>query len=157
MTRVLLVDEEGNKDEVKVTDALAKAKEAGLDLVEISPNAKPVVCKMMDYRKFVYSQKKRQAEAKKKQVKSTLKEIKFRPTTGEGDFQVKLRSILRFLEEGHKVKVSIRFRGREVVHHRIGQELMDRLSAAIVGLGIVEQQAKLEGRQMIMVVAPNKK
>ncbi len=152
-----MVNEEGNKDEVNVTEALDIAKEAGLDLVEISPNATPVVCKIMDYRKFVYSQKKRQAEAKKKQTKTTLKEIKFRPTTGEGDFQVKMRNILRFLEEGHKVKIMIRFRGREVVHHRIGQELMDRVAADVSVIGIVEQRAKLEGRQMVMVVAPIKK
>jgi translation initiation factor IF-3 len=152
-----LVDDEGRKEEVKVTEALDIAKQAGLDLVEISPNANPVVCKMMDYRKFIYSQKKRQTEAKKKQSKTSLKEVKFRPTTGEGDFQVKLRNILRFLEEGNKVKISIRFRGREVVHHRIGQELMDRVEKAVTELATVEQRAKLEGRQMVMVVAPIKK
>jgi translation initiation factor IF-3 len=154
----LLVDEEGERlGEHPVLDALHKAKGLGLSLVEISPNGNPPVCKMMDYGKFVYDDKKKRAVAKKKQRQVELKEIKFRPTTDDGDFNVKLRSMTRFLEEGNKVKVTIRFRGREIVHNELGRELLLRVENALKGLGVVEQSSKMEGRQMFMMIAPAKK
>ncbi len=154
----MLIDEGGERQgEVPVLDALHKAKNLGLSLVEISPNGNPPVCRIMDYGKYVYDDKKKRAVAKKKQRQVELKEIKFRPTTDEGDFNVKLRSMTRFLEEGNKVKVTIRFRGREIVHNELGRELLLRVENALKGLGVVEQQSKMEGRQMFMMVAPAKK
>lgn len=155
---VLLIDEDGERQgEVPVLDALHKAKNLGLSLVEISPNGNPPVCRIMDYGKFVYDFKKKQAVAKKKQRQVELKEVKFRPTTDDADFDVKLRSISRFLEDGNKVKVTIRFRGREIVHNELGRELLLRVENALKGLGVVEQQSKMEGRQMFMMIAPAKK
>jgi translation initiation factor IF-3 len=155
---VLLIDEDGERQgEVPVLDALHKAKNLGLSLVEISPNGNPPVCRIMDYGKFTYDFKKKQAVAKKKQRQVELKEVKFRPTTDDGDFNVKLRSMTRFLEEGNKVKVTIRFRGREIVHNELGRELLLRVENALKGLGVVEQQSKMEGRQMFMMIAPAKK
>ena len=130
------------------------AEEAGLDLVEISPNAVPPVCKIMDFGKFKYEQQKREAEARKKQKIIEIKEIKFRPNTDEHDYQVKLRAVLKFLGEGDKVKLSLRFRGREMAHQELGAELLQRVATDIGAEGKVESMPKMEGRQMIMMIAP---
>jgi translation initiation factor IF-3 len=134
--------------------AMMLAEEAGLDLVEISPNAEPPVCKIMDFGKFKYEQQKREAEARKKQKIIEIKEIKFRPGTDEHDYQVKMRSVLKFLEEGDKVKITLRFRGREMAHQQLGMELLNRVSADVGTTGKVESMPKLEGRQMVMMIAP---
>jgi translation initiation factor IF-3 len=155
---VRLIDSEGQQlGIVLIEEALRLAREAGLDLVEIAPNEKPPVCRIMDYGKFQFEQRKKQHAAKKKQKQIQIKEIKMRPTTEEADYQVKLRSLLRFLEEGDKVKVTIRFRGREVMHNDLGFELLKRIEKDIAELGIVEQHPRLEGRQMGMLIASNKK
>lgn len=133
------------------------AEENGLDLVEISPTAKPPVCRIMDYGKFLFELSKKQAEARKKQKQIQIKEIKFRPTTEDGDYQVKLRNLLRFLTNGDKVKVTLRFRGREMTHQELGMKIMDRLVQDTAENAIVEQQAKREGRQLMMVLSPKKK
>lgn len=132
------------------------AGEADLDLVQIS-DGDPIVCKIMDYGKKLYEEKKQKAEAKKRQHQVQIKEIKFRPGTEEGDYQIKLRNLRRFLEDGNKAKVSIRFRGREMAHQNIGMELMNRVEKDLEELGSVEQRPKLEGRQMVMVIGPVKK
>jgi len=137
-------------------EALRIAQESELDLVQIS-DADPIVCKVMDYGKHLYEQKKRASEAKKKQTQMQVKEIKFRPGTEEGDYQVKLRNLIRFLEGGDKTKITIRFRGREMAHQELGMELLNRVEEDLVELGTVEQRPKLEGRQMVMVLAPKKK
>jgi translation initiation factor IF-3 len=137
-------------------EALRIAEEAELDLVQIS-DADPIVCKVMDYGKHLYEQKKRASEAKKKQSQMQVKEVKFRPGTEEGDYQVKLRNLIRFLEGGDKTKITIRFRGREMAHQELGMELLNRVEEDLVELGTVEQRPKLEGRQMVMVLAPKKK
>ncbi len=134
--------------------ALALAEEAGLDLVEISPNAEPPVCKIMDFGKFKYETQKREAEARKKQKIIEIKEIKFRPGTDENDYQVKMRSVLKFLDEGDKVKVTLRFRGREMAHQDLGLELLRRVAAEVADAGKVESMPKLEGRQMVMMIGP---
>lgn len=136
---------------------MRSARDSGLDLVEISPGAKPPVCRIMDYGKHLFEQRKKQAAAKKKQKQIQIKEIKLRPGTEEGDLMVKVRSILRFLDDGDKVKVTIRFRGREFVHSEIGMHLMQRIETEVGEVGTVEQVAKLEGRQMTMVIGPKKK
>ena len=141
---------------VSITEALRAAEEAELDLVQIS-DGDPVVCKVMDFGKKLYEEKKQRAEAKKKQHQVQIKEMKFRPGTDEGDYQIKLRNLKRFLEDGNKAKVSLRFRGREMAHQDIGMELMNRVEADLADLGTVEQRPKLEGRQMVMVIAPAKK
>ena len=141
---------------VSIPEALRIAEEAELDLVQIS-DADPIVCKVMDYGKHVYEQKKRASEAKKKQTQMQVKEIKFRPGTEEGDYQVKLRNLIRFLEGGDKTKITIRFRGREMAHQELGMELLKRVEEDLAELGTVEQRPKLEGRQMVMVLAPKKK
>ncbi len=138
-------------------DALAEARRASLDLVLISPDAEPPVCKIMDYGKHVFEQKKVKAAQKKKQKQTQVKEMKFRPGTEDGDYAVKLRSLVRFLEDGDKAKVSLRFRGREVVHPEIGMHLMKRIEADLEEYGTVESPPKFEGRQVIMVLAPKKK
>lgn len=138
-------------------DAIAKAEEAELDLVEISPNADPPVCKIMDYGKYLYEKDKAAHAAKKKQKQIQVKEIKFRPGTEEGDYQTKLRSITRFLEEGDKVKIVVRFRGREMAHQELGMEVMTRLKAELVELAVVEQHPKMEGRQSVMVMSAKRK
>ncbi len=138
---------------VGIKEALAKAEEAGLDLVEVSPNAAPPVCKILDYGKYKYEQQKKANEARKKQKVIELKEIKIRPTTEEHDYQVKLRNVKRFLEAGNKVKVSMRFRGREMAHQDVGMKLMERMLADVEGLGKADLAPKLEGRQMIMVLS----
>ena len=133
---------------------LALAEEAGLDLVEISPNAVPPVCKIMDLGKFKYEQQKREAEARKKQKIIDIKEVKFRPGTDTHDYDVKMRNVIRFLEDGDKVKVTLRFRGREMAHQELGLELLTRIRDDVGELGKVESMPKLEGRQMVMMVAP---
>lgn len=149
-----LIDQDGNQVGVLSTaEALDKAKEVKLDLVEISPNAEPPVCRIMDYGKYQFDQSKRKTAQKKKQKQTQVKEIKFRPTTDVGDFNIKLRKITTFLERGDKVKVSLRFRGREMQHRELSFELFERVKAALPEGFVVEQEPKLEGRQMTMVVA----
>lgn len=138
-------------------DALAKAMEAELDLVEVSPNADPPVCKIMDYGKYIYQKDKAQQAARKKQKQVQVKEIKFRPNTDDGDYQTKMRSLTSFLEEGDKVKVTVRFRGREMAHAELGRNLLERVRDELQELGQVEQFPKLEGRQMVMVISPKKR
>lgn len=130
------------------------AQEAGLDLVEISPNAVPPVCKIMDLGKFKYEQQKREAEARKKQKVIEVKEIKFRPGTDTHDYDVKMRSVLKFLGEGDKVKITLRFRGREMAHQQLGLELLHRVAADVGDTGKVDSMPKLEGRQMVMMISP---
>ena len=152
-----LIDAEGEQvGVVTIEDAIRLAQEADLDLVQIS-ESDPIVCKIMDYGKHVYEGKKRASEAKKKQTQMQVKEIKFRPGTEEGDYQVKLRNLTRFLEGGDKVKITVRFRGREMAHQGLGMELLMRVEKDLLELGTVEQRPKLEGRQMVMILAPKKK
>jgi translation initiation factor IF-3 len=139
---------------VPIREALLMAEDAGLDLVEISPNASPPVCKILDFGKFKYELQKKENEARKKQKVIEVKEIKLRPGIDEHDYQVKMRSVHRFLEEGDKVKVTMRFRGREMVHQELGMKVLDRVRAELDALAKVEQMPRLEGRQMIMVMAP---
>lgn len=128
-----------------------------MDLVEVSPNADPPVCKVMDYGKYLFEQNKKSQAAKKKQKQIQIKEIKFRPGTEEGDYQVKLRSLTKFLEEGNKTKITVRFRGREMAHREIGMDLLKRVEKDLTELALVEQFPKFEGRQMVMVMSPRKK
>ena len=156
--RVRLIDAEGeNKGVVATRDALAEAEEAELDLVEIVPTADPPVCRIMDYGKFKFEESKKAAAARKKQKQVQIKEVKFRPGTEEGDYQVKMRNLQRFLSEGDKAKITIRFRGREMAHKERGGELLERIEQDLAEFAIVEQRPKFEGRQMIMVMAPKKK
>ncbi len=134
--------------------ALVMAQEAGLDLVEISPTATPPVCKIMDFGKFKYEQQKRESEARKKQKIIEIKEIKFRPGTDTHDYDVKMRSVLKFLGEGDKVKITLRFRGREMAHQQLGVDLLNRVAADVSDLGKVENMPRLEGRQMVMMIGP---
>ena len=155
---VRLIDAEGEQaGVVSIREALEQAAEAGLDLVEITAKAKPPVCKIMDYGKYLYQQQKKQHEAKKNQKQVQVKEVKFRPGTEEGDYQVKLRNLIRFLENGDRGKITIRFRGREMAHQEIGMKLMGRIETDIEELATVEMRPKMEGRQMTMIVAPRKK
>jgi len=133
------------------------AEEAGLDLVEIVPTSEPPVCRLMDFGRFLFDQKKRKSEAKKKQKQVQIKEIKFRPGTDEGDYQVKLRNLTRFLNDGDKAKVTMRFRGREHAHRELGLDLLRRIENDLADISIVEQQPLMEGRQMVMVLGPKKK
>ncbi|XZG69786.1 translation initiation factor IF-3 [Chitinibacteraceae bacterium HSL-7] len=142
---------------VTLSQALAQAEEADLDLVEIAPQAKPPVVRIMDYGKFKYEQSKREHAAKLKQKQIQIKEVKLRPGTDENDYQVKLRNLIRFLEDGDKCKVTLRFRGREMAHQDIGMAQLKRIEADLTELAIVEQFPKLEGRQMVMMLAPKKK
>ncbi|MCX7627832.1 MAG: translation initiation factor IF-3 [Methylophilaceae bacterium] len=142
---------------VNLEEALARAEEAELDLVEIAPMANPPVCRMMDYGKFKYRESKRQHEARLKQKQIQVKEVKFRPGTDEGDYQVKLRNLIRFLGGGDKAKVTLRFRGREITHQELGMALLKRVEADLAPYAVVEQFPKMEGRQMVMVLAPQKK
>lgn len=130
------------------------AAEAGLDLVEISPNAVPPVCKIMDFGKFKYEQQKRESEARKKQKTIEVKEVKFRPNTDTHDYDVKMRNVLKFLQNGDKVKISLRFRGREMAHQNLGRELLERVAVDVKEDGKVESMPKMEGRQMIMMIGP---
>jgi translation initiation factor IF-3 len=159
LPEVRLVGAEGEPLGIVATaEAQAQADAANLDLVEISPNAEPPVCKLMDYGKFLYEKSKAQKEQKKKQKQIQVKEIKFRPGTDEGDYQVKLRNLRRFIEAGDKTKVTIRFRGREMAHQEIGIELLNRVKADLDDISNVESfPSRAEGRQMIMVLAPIKK
>ena len=136
--------------------SLSMAEEAGLDLVEIAPMAKPPVCKLMDFGKFKYQEQKKAHEARLKQKQVQVKEVKLRPGTDENDYQIKLRNLKRFLEEGDKCKVTLRFRGREMAHQEFGLRQLERVKADLEELGQVEQMPKMEGRQMIMVIAPRK-
>ena len=152
-----LVDENGEQLGVVATrEALRLAEERDVDLVEIAPLAKPPVCKLMDYGKFKYREQKKAHEARLKQKQIQVKEIKFRPGTDEGDYKIKLRNLIRFLEEGDKTKVTLRFRGREMAHQEFGVRLLERVKADLEPYGVVEQFPKLEGRQMIMVLGPKK-
>ena len=142
---------------VSLNEALAQAEEADIDLVEIAPQAAPPVCRLMDYGKYKYAESKRQHEARLKQKQVQVKEVKFRPGTDEGDYKIKLRNLIRFLEEGDKAKITLRFRGREITHQELGLALLKRVEADLQEHAVVEQFPKMEGRQMIMVVAPHKK
>ena len=138
-------------------DALQMASAAELDLVEVSPTAEPPVVRIMDYGKFLFEQNKKAHSAKRKQKQIQVKEVKFRPGTGESDYQIKLRNLTRFLHEGDKAKVTLRFRGREMVHQDIGRKLLDRVSSDLASHAVVEQNPLMEGKQMVMVFAPKKK
>lgn len=140
-----------------IQEALELAKQEDLDLVEISPNAAPPVCRIMDHGKHLYQLSKKKAAAKKKQRQSQVKELKIRPSIEEGDYQVKLRKLLEFIDNGDKVKITMRFRGREIAHNDLGVRLLDRLTADIGEAAMVEQTPRFEGRQMVMVIAPKKK
>ena len=142
---------------VSIMEALRLAGEYDVDLVEIVATAVPPVCRLMDYGKFKYQEQKKAADAKSKQTVVEIKEIKFRPGTDDGDYNIKMRNIKRFLEEGDKVKVTLRFRGREITHQEIGMNLLNRIRDELVELIVVEQFPKLEGRQMVMMIAPGKK
>ena len=142
---------------VSTRQAMSMAEEEDVDLVEISPNATPPVCKLMDFGKFKYEQSKKRDEAKKKQKQVQIKEIKFRPGTDDGDYNIKMRNIQRFLADGDKVKITLRFRGREMAHQQLGAQLLKRVQEDLVEVGAVEQFPKMEGRQMVMMVAPKKK
>lgn len=142
---------------VKLADALKLSEEANVDLVEIAPNAQPPVCRLMDFGKFKYQEQKKAHEAKLKQKVVLVKEIKFRPGTDDGDYNIKLRNLIKFLEEGDKTKITLRFRGREMAHQEIGMRMLERLKADLEAHGQVEQFPKMEGRQMVMVLAPKKK
>ncbi len=152
-----MVDENGEMVGVLTkSEALQRAQNAGLDLVEVSPNADPPVCKILDYGKYKYEQQKKKAEAKKKQKVIEIKEIQMRPGIDENDFQVKLRAIRRFIDDGNKVKISMRFRGREIAHHDLGMQVLERIRDELTDGIKIEMQPRLEGKQMIMVVAPAK-
>jgi translation initiation factor IF-3 len=138
-------------------DALQMASQAELDLVEVSPTAEPPVVRIMDYGKFLFEQNKKAHSAKRKQKHIQVKEVKFRPGTGEADYQIKLRNLIRFLTEGDKAKVTLRFRGREMVHQDIGRKLLDRVVVDLASAGVVEQNPLMEGKQMVMIFAPKKK
>ena len=142
---------------VPLEEAFAIAAAQGLDLVEVSPTAEPPVVRIMDYGKFLFEANKKAHSAKRKQKQIQVKEVKFRPGTGEGDYQIKVRNLIRFLTEGDKAKVTLRFRGREMVHQDIGRRLLDRVSTDLAPHGVIEQNPLMEGKQMIMVFAPKKK
>jgi translation initiation factor IF-3 len=153
-----LVDEAGEqKGIVPLTEALRAAEAVELDLVEIVANAEPPVCKIMDYNKHLFDLKQKQKDAKKKQHQVQVKEIKLRPGTDVGDYQIKLRNIIRFLEDGDKVKVTLRFRGREMAHQELGLKQLQKIEADVTEFGVIEQSPKMEGRQMGMLIGPKKK
>ncbi|MEZ5767270.1 MAG: translation initiation factor IF-3 [Paracoccaceae bacterium] len=155
---IRLIGAEGeNIGVVTPREAMALAEEAGLDLVEISPNATPPVCKIMDFGKFKYETQKRENEARKKQKTIEIKEIKFRPNTDTHDYDVKMRNVVKFLENGDKVKVTLRFRGREMAHQHLGRELLERVAEDVKEIGKVENMPKMEGRQMVMMIGPTNK
>ena len=158
MPRVRVIGSDGEMIGVMSRDeALAKAEEEALDLVEIQPNADPPVCRIMDFGKFKFEAQKKANAAKKKQKQVEIKELKFRPVTDEGDYQIKMRNIRRFLEDGDKCKVTLRFRGREITHQELGLALLERIRTDLGDSIVVEQFPKLEGRQMIMMIAPSRK
>jgi translation initiation factor IF-3 len=155
---IRLIDAEGEQAGiVSLEDALSAAQAATLDLVEISPDAEPPVCKIMDYGKKLFEVKKQQAAQRKKQKQTQVKEMKFRPGTDVGDYEIKLRNLTRFLENGDKAKVTLRFRGREMAHQELGMEMLKRIELDLEELGAVEQYPKMEGRQLTMVIAPRSK
>jgi translation initiation factor IF-3 len=156
--QVRLIDAEGEPvGIVSIAEALRLADEADLDLVEIAPLAEPPVCRVMDIGKFKYAESKKQHEAKLKQKQVQIKEIKFRPGTDEGDYNIKLRNLIKFLADGDKTKITLRFRGREIAHQQIGMQLMERIRQDLNEHGIVEQFPKMEGRQMVMMLSPKRK
>ena len=142
---------------MSLTEAFAKAEEADTDLVEIAPNAVPPVCRLLDYGKFKYAESKKQHEVKLKQKQVVVKEIKFRPGTDDGDYAIKVRNIIRFIEDGDKAKITLRFRGREITHQEFGYALLKRVEADLKEYAVVEQFPKMEGRQMVMILGPHKK
>lgn len=152
-----LIDAEGNQvGIVGLEEAKGKAKELSLDLVEIVPTAEPPVCRIMDFGKFLFEQNKKRHAARRKQKQTQVKEVKFRPGTDEGDYQIKLRNLVRFLNEGDKAKVTLRFRGREMAHQELGAQMLRRIQEDLSEIGNVEQFPKLEGRQMVMVISPKR-
>ena len=157
MPQVRLIAQDGEQvGVVDIDSAIKSAEAAGLDLVEISPHVDPPVCKIMDYGRYKFEASKKQHSAKKKQKQVQLKEIKFRPGTEDADYQVKLRNLIKFLENGDKTKITLRFRGREMAHRDLGLKLLQRVEADLEEWAVVEQHPKLEGRQMVMVLAPHK-
>ena len=156
--QVRLIAEDGAQvGIVPIAEALEAAKQATLDLVEIAPDADPPVCRLMDYGKHLFEEKKKRTESRKKQRQSQIKEVKIRPNTEDNDYQVKLRAVKRFLEAGDKAKITLRFKGREMAHHQLGMQILRRMQGDLVGEATVEQEPKLEGRQVIMVLAPAKR
>ena len=156
--QVRLIDAEGEPvGIVSIAEALRLAEEADLDLVEIAPLAEPPVCRVMDIGKFKYAESKKQHEAKLKQKQVQIKEVKFRPGTDDGDYIIKLRNLIKFLADGDKTKITLRFRGREIAHQQIGMQLMERIRQDLTEHGIVEQFPKMEGRQMVMMLSPKRK
>jgi translation initiation factor IF-3 len=152
---ILLIGDDGHKfGEIGIDEARAIAEEQGFDIVEVSPEAKPPVCKLMDYGKFKYEQQKKAAEARKKQKVIEIKEIKMRPTIDDHDYDVKMKAMKRFFDEGDKVKVTLRFRGREMAHQNIGMDLLGRIQKELEPIAKIEQYPKIEGRQMMLVRAP---
>ena len=155
--QIRLVSDSGEQLGILSPDEARKiAEERGMDLVEIAPNAEPPVCRLMDYGKYLYASAKKKQESKKKQKQITVKEIKFRPGTDIGDYDIKVRNLTKFLDAGNKVKVTLRFRGREMAHQELGMEMLKRVEEDLKEIGIVEQMHKMEGRQMVMVLAPVK-
>ena len=153
-----MIDAEGEQAGVLTRDeALAMAQEQGLDLVEIQPNADPPVCRIMDFGKFRFDAQKKASAAKKRQKQVEIKELKFRPTTDVGDYTIKMKNLRRFLEEGDKVKITIRFRGREMAHQELGDQMIKKIAADIIDEAVVEQYPRMEGRLMVMMIAPKKK
>lgn len=142
---------------MSLTEAFARAEEADIDLVEIAPNAEPPVCRLLDYGKFKYAESKKQHEVKLKQKQVSIKEVKFRPGTDDGDYAIKVRNIIRFIQDGDKAKITLRFRGREITHQEFGLALLRRVEADTKDVAVVEQFPKMEGRQMVMVLGPPKK
>ena len=152
-----MIDKEGEQAGIMaIADALQFAQDAGLDLVEIAPQAEPPVCRVMDYGKFRFEQAKKQQAAKKKQKVTQVKEVKFRPGTEEADYQVKMRNVRRFIEDGDKVKVTLRFRGREMAHQELGRDMLERIRDDMAEDTVVEQFPKMEGRQMVMLISPKR-
>jgi len=140
---------------VNTSDALKRAHNVGLDLVEISPNAEPPVAKIIDYGKYRYEQQKKASEAKKKQTVIEIKEVKFRPNTDDNDFNIKMRNVHKFLEQGNKVKITLRFRGREMAHQELGMQIMNRVKEGIEGVGKADNKPNMEGRQAVMMLSPD--
>ena len=157
-TEVRLIDAEGEQAGIlKLEDALAKAQEATLDLVEVSPNAEPPVCRIMDFGKYLFEQKKKTQQGKTKTKQVQVKEIKFRPGTDIGDYNIKLKKLIQFLSEGDRAKITLRYRGREMAHQELGVALLKRVEKDLEDYGTVEQFPKMEGRQLVMVMTPKKK
>ena len=155
--QIRLVSDSGEQLGILAPDEARRiAEERGMDLVEIAPNAEPPVCRLMDYGKYLYASAKKKQESKKKQKQITVKEIKFRPGTDIGDYDIKVRNLTKFLDAGNKVKVTLRFRGREMAHQELGMEMLKRVEEDLKEIGVVEQMPKMEGRQMVMVLAPVK-